>query len=96
VLESADSVTIRFTMTGTHMSEFMGVRSTGRRIALPGITSSASRVAILPRPRNPELPPNPAIRHPQVGHYEIDFVVCDGGGICILVGDFPTSLHVCR
>ena len=38
VLESGDSVTIRFTMTGTHMSEFMGVPSTGRKIALPGIT----------------------------------------------------------
>jgi len=38
VLESGDSVTIRFTMTGTHMSEFMGVPSTGRTIALPGIT----------------------------------------------------------
>ena len=38
ILESGDSVTIRFTMTGTHMSEFMGVPSTGRTIALPGIT----------------------------------------------------------
>ena len=38
VLESGDSVTIRFTMTGTHVGEFMGVPSTGRTIALPGIT----------------------------------------------------------
>jgi len=38
VLESGDSVTIGFTMTGTHMSGFMGVPSTGRKIALPGIT----------------------------------------------------------
>jgi predicted ester cyclase len=38
VLESGDSVTIRFTMTGTHVGEFMGVPSTGRKIALPGIT----------------------------------------------------------
>ena len=38
VLESGDSVTIRFTMTGTHVAEFMGVPSTGRKIALPGIT----------------------------------------------------------
>ena len=38
VLESGDSVTIRFTMTGTHVGEFMGVLSTGRTIALPGIT----------------------------------------------------------
>ena len=38
MLESGDSVTIRFTMTGTHVGEFMGVPSTGRKIALPGIT----------------------------------------------------------
>jgi predicted ester cyclase len=38
VLESGDSVTIRFTMTGTHVGEFMGVPPTGRSIALPGIT----------------------------------------------------------
>ncbi len=37
-LESGDSVTIRFTMTGTHVGEFMGVPATGRKIALPGIT----------------------------------------------------------
>jgi steroid delta-isomerase-like uncharacterized protein len=38
VLESGDAVTIRFTMTGTHLGEFMGVPATGRTIALPGIT----------------------------------------------------------
>jgi hypothetical protein len=38
MLESGDSITIRFTMTGTHVGEFMGVPSTGRKIALPGIT----------------------------------------------------------
>ena len=38
VLESGDSVTVRFTMTGTHVGEFMGVPPTGRAIALPGIT----------------------------------------------------------
>ena len=37
-LESGDSVTIRFTMTGTHVGDFMGVPATGRAIALPGIT----------------------------------------------------------
>jgi SnoaL-like polyketide cyclase len=38
MLESGDSVTIRFTMTGTHVGEFMGVPPTGRDILLPGIT----------------------------------------------------------
>ncbi len=38
MLESGDSVTIRFTMTGTHVGAFMGVPSTGRKIALQGIT----------------------------------------------------------
>jgi len=38
MLESGDTVTVRFTMTGTHVGEFMGVPSTGRKIALPGIT----------------------------------------------------------
>jgi steroid delta-isomerase-like uncharacterized protein len=33
-----DSVAIRFTMTGTHQGDFMGVPATGREIALPGIT----------------------------------------------------------
>ena len=30
--------TIRFTMTGRHVGEFMGVSATGNDIALPGIT----------------------------------------------------------
>ena len=38
MLESGDSVTIRFTMTGTHVGTFMGVAPTGRTIALRGIT----------------------------------------------------------
>ena len=38
MLESGDSVTIRFTMTGTHVGEFMRVPPTGRAIALRGIT----------------------------------------------------------
>ena len=37
-LESGESVTIRFTMTGRHVGDFMGVPPTGRTIALPGIT----------------------------------------------------------
>jgi len=38
VLESGDCVTIRFTLTGTHVGPFMGVPATGRAIALPGLT----------------------------------------------------------
>jgi predicted ester cyclase len=38
ILESGDSVTIRFTMTGTHVGELMRVPPTGRPIALRGIT----------------------------------------------------------
>lgn len=38
VLESGDSVTIRFTLTGTHVGTFMGVPATGRAIALAGLT----------------------------------------------------------
>lgn len=38
VIEAGTSVTIRFTMTGTHVGEFMGVPATGRAIALPGLT----------------------------------------------------------
>ena len=37
-LESGESVTIRFTMTGTQVGDFMGVPPTGRKIALTGIT----------------------------------------------------------
>lgn len=38
VLESGAALTVRFTMTGTHVGTFMGVPATGRKIALPGIT----------------------------------------------------------
>jgi len=37
-LWDGDAVAIRFTMTGRHVGEFMGVAPTGRDIALPGIT----------------------------------------------------------
>src|SRR3954447_2650891 len=36
VLWDADACTIRFTMTGRHVGEFMGVAETGNDIALPG------------------------------------------------------------
>ena len=38
VLWAGDVATIRFTMHGTHVGEFMGVPPTGTEIALPGIT----------------------------------------------------------
>ena len=38
VLWDGDVCTIRFTMTGRHVGEFMGVPPTGNDIALPGIT----------------------------------------------------------
>ena len=38
VLWDGDTATIRFTMGGTHVGEFMGVPPTGTEIALPGIT----------------------------------------------------------
>jgi len=37
-LWDGDACTIRFTMTGRHVGEFMGVPATGTAIALPGIT----------------------------------------------------------
>lgn len=37
-LWEADACAIRFTMTGEHVAEFMGVAATGAAIALPGIT----------------------------------------------------------
>ncbi len=37
-LWDGDACTIRFTMTGRHVAEFMGVAGTGTDIALPGIT----------------------------------------------------------
>jgi predicted ester cyclase len=38
VLWDGDACTIRFTMSGRHPGEFMGVPATGNDIALPGIT----------------------------------------------------------
>ncbi len=38
VLWDSDVCSIRFTMTGRHVNEFMGVPATGRVITLPGIT----------------------------------------------------------
>jgi predicted ester cyclase len=38
VLWDGGACTIRFTMTGRHIGEFMGVPATGNDIALPGIT----------------------------------------------------------
>ena len=37
-LWDGDACTIRFTMTGRHVQEFMGVPATGTTITLPGIT----------------------------------------------------------
>ena len=37
-LWDGDACAIRFTMTGRHVDEFMGVAATGTEIALPGIT----------------------------------------------------------
>jgi predicted ester cyclase len=39
VLWDGAACTIRFTMTGRHGGEFMGVPATGSHIALPGITA---------------------------------------------------------
>ncbi len=39
VFGDGDRMCIRFTMTGTHEGEFLGVPATGRDIALPGITT---------------------------------------------------------
>jgi predicted ester cyclase len=38
VLEDGDALICRFTMTGRHVGEFLGVAATERDIALPGIT----------------------------------------------------------
>jgi predicted ester cyclase len=38
VMTDGDLYACRFTMTGTHLGAFMGVRATGRPIVLPGLT----------------------------------------------------------
>jgi steroid delta-isomerase-like uncharacterized protein len=38
VFSNGDRVAIRFTMTGTHRSDFLGIAPTGRSIAVDGIT----------------------------------------------------------
>jgi steroid delta-isomerase-like uncharacterized protein len=38
ILWDGDACTIRFTMTGRHVQDFMGVPATGTTITLPGIT----------------------------------------------------------
>jgi steroid delta-isomerase-like uncharacterized protein len=38
VLRDGDAASIRFTMTGRHVGEFMGVPASGTVISLPGIT----------------------------------------------------------
>ena len=38
ILWDGDAATVRFTMTGTHVGEYLGVPATGIEIALPGIT----------------------------------------------------------
>lgn len=52
VLWDGDVATIRFTMTGRHVDEFMGVPASGTAIALPGITILHFRgdrvIALLP------------------------------------------------
>lgn len=37
IMWDGDACTVRFTMTGRHVNEFMGVPATGTAIALPGI-----------------------------------------------------------
>ena len=44
VLWDGEACTIRFTMTGRHVDEFMGVPATGTPITLPGITIRGDRV----------------------------------------------------
>jgi predicted ester cyclase len=38
VFGSGEKLVLRFTMSGRHVEEFLGVPATGREIALPGIT----------------------------------------------------------
>ena len=45
-----DACTIRFTMTGRHVGEFMGVPATDADIALPGITILMVQMGAIPAP----------------------------------------------
>jgi predicted ester cyclase len=38
IIETGDKVIIRFVLRGTHRGPFLGVKATGRSIAVPGIT----------------------------------------------------------
>ena len=38
LIEAGDKVILRFTMTGTHTQPFLGIRTTGRSIRIPGMT----------------------------------------------------------
>lgn len=38
VFSNGDRLAIRFTMTGTHRDQFMGIAATGRNVAVDGIT----------------------------------------------------------
>ncbi|MEJ2860111.1 ester cyclase [Actinomycetospora flava] len=38
ILSDGDRLTLRFTLTGRHDGDFLGIPATGREIALPGIT----------------------------------------------------------
>jgi predicted ester cyclase len=39
LIETADKVILRFTMTGTHTQPFLGINTTGRSVRIPGMTS---------------------------------------------------------
>jgi predicted ester cyclase len=38
LIETADKVILRFTMTGTHSQPFLGIDTTGRFVRIPGMT----------------------------------------------------------
>lgn len=38
LIEAGDKVILRFTMTGTHTQPFLGIKTTGRSIRIPGMT----------------------------------------------------------
>src|SRR5215469_506331 len=38
LIEAGDKVILRFTMTGTHTQPFLGIKTTGRPIRIPGMT----------------------------------------------------------